>query len=83
MTVHTILLILTVIVAVRQRRRARLSEAELKRFRQYICTNDYVRLADGQRGIVTFVGSQVAIVRTESGNEVSVRKEVIHPISLN
>lgn len=79
----SLLTITLLVIVIRQQRRVRLTEAELRRFREHLCKGDVVRLVDGSLGVVTFVGQQVAVVRLESGIEVSVRKEIVMPLILN
>ena len=83
MIVPSILTIVLLIVIFRQNRKIKLTEADLNRFRKHLCKGDAVRLHTGEMGIITFVGEQVAVVRLQSGVDVSVRKEIILPLFLN
>ncbi len=83
MIILSLFTIALLIVVIRQQRRNKLTEAELRRFREHLCKGDVVRLHDGSMGVVTFTGDQVAVVWLESGIEVSVHKELVLPLILN
>ena len=70
MTITIIAVLICLLIVQRERNRRRLSEAELRRFREYLCKGDLVRLPDGRRAVVGRTTQTTVELTTEQGTVV-------------